>query len=108
MKRTILVPLALTALTATAPAQLIVGHDDTSGGVNAWLVDVCTGTSEVLWTNTEAWGLASDDANGKVYVADGSVLAVWDYSQQGTNTPPTPVATFTDGLGTTYVPLGLA
>lgn len=109
MRRLIGGAIALLAISTTANAQLIVGHDDTSGGPNAWLVDVCTGTSEVLWNGTEAWGLAADDVAGKVYVADGSTFAIWDYSQQGTLTAPTPVGTFTDPGGTTtYVPLGLA
>jgi hypothetical protein len=109
MRRLLGCATALLALSTVSSAQLIVAHDDTSGGTNAWLVDVCTGTSEVLWDDTEAWGVAADDANGKVYVADGSTFAIWDYSQQGTNTPPTPIGTFTDPGGTTtYVPLGLA
>ena len=108
MRRLLGCATALLALSTVSSAQLIVGHDDTSGGTNAWLVDVCTGTSEVLWDNTEAWGLAADDANGKVYVADGSTFAVWDYSQQGTNTPPTPIGTFTDTLGSTIAIIGLA
>ena len=82
MRRLLGCATALLALSSASSAQLIVAHDDTSGGTNAWLVDVCTGTSEVLWDNTEAWGVAADDANGKVYVADGSTFAVWDYSQQ--------------------------
>ena len=101
--------LALLALSSTSSAQLVFGHDDTSGGPNAWLVDVCTGTSEVLWSGFEAWGLAVDDTNGKIYIADGSNFGVWDYSQQGTATLPTSIATFMDPtLTTTYVPLGLA
>lgn len=96
---------ATAALAALAPAQLVVGNDDTSGGPNAWLVDVNTGSASVLWSGYEAWALAADDASGVIYVGDGSTFGTWAY---GSASPPVTVGTFTDTLGGTLVPLGLA
>lgn len=99
-------PTAILLLATALPAQLVVGNDDTSGGANAWLVDVNTGASTVLWNNYEAWGLAADDAGGVIYVADGSTFGAWPY---GSVSAPTTVGTFTDGPGgSTLSMLGLA
>lgn len=64
--------LALLAGATAANAQLLVGHDDTSGGPNAWEVDVTSGMSTVLWSGVEVWGMAY--GNGLVYANDGSIL----------------------------------
>ena len=49
---------ALQALLAAGRA----GDADEVADVVAYLVDVCTGTSELLWGGFEVWGAAADDA----------------------------------------------
>ena len=98
MRRTLCAILAAAVLPAAASAQLVICVDEVTNE-DAWLVDVCTGTSELLWSGEEAWGIAADDSGGKLYSSGGAELFEWDYGLQGTLTPPTFVANFNDGAG---------
>jgi hypothetical protein len=105
--RTLLSIGAAAAMTAgAANAQLVVGNDDTLvGGTNAWYVDLTTGASRQLWQNSEAWGLACDDANRAIYATDGTPMTRWDYYSGGTVTPLGSPVSSVDGVTMLFVGL---
>jgi hypothetical protein len=73
-----------------ANAQLLIGFDDTTAGAtDCWRIDVGTGVATPLFTAPyQAWGMAADDANGVIYVINGSTLYSVAYG-----TPPLAPAT---------------
>src|SRR5688572_29363077 len=90
-------------LASTASAQLVVGNDQfrsTTTGVGEpptiWLVDVnggsapralVSGTAAGLGGTPEAWGLAADDAAGRLFWNTGTLLRSAAYAPSGELTP---------------------
>lgn len=89
--RNLLLGLGVLAAASTANAQLVVGFDDTTAGVTtcyAWDFNNPGAGWQPLFSDRQVWGLAADDANGRLYIAsNGNSLYYWDYSNLGTNTP---------------------
>lgn len=96
--RNLLLGLGVLAAASTANAQLVVGFDDTTAGVTtcyAWDFNNPGAGWQPLFSDRQVWGLAADDTNGRLYIAsNGNNLYYWDYSNLGTNTPPTLIGTF--------------
>ncbi len=78
MLRTLAIPaLAILALTRSAPAQLIVGNDQ-SGAATIYNIDVTTGVATPIHTATTSdakpWGMAYDSATNTLYWNNGATL----------------------------------
>ena len=73
--------LAFTAASQPARAQLIVGvQTDAANTYNAavWHIDLTSGDRTLLFPGG-ASAIAVDDAGGRVFVANGSELSLWNY-----------------------------
>lgn len=66
------------ASAAIASAQLVVSVGTLGSNAGIWRVDVTTGQRALLF-NGGASAIAVDDAGGRVFAADGSQLASWNY-----------------------------
>lgn len=100
--KTLLVALAATTVpAAVAHAQLVVGVDDRTIPVK--LYDFNTNTYTDLFSGVEAWGLAADEANRRLFVGSGSQLFSVSYD---TLTPQL-IGNFSIG-GVGFAPTGLA
>ncbi len=100
----ILAVLAVSGLAASANAQLLVGHDDAAPNDNAWNVNPNTGSSSLLWSGAEVWGMAYDGGTNTVFANDGTTLRS---GLLGAGAPTNEVTT-TDAAGALISFVGLA
>ena len=79
MQRYFLIPALGLVASAAASAQIYYGTDDVSQQDN-FVLDIATGVSTgPVFTGSDTWGLADDDANQVLYVNDGTTLRSWQY-----------------------------
>lgn len=69
---------ALALIGSAAHAQLVVGVQSNASHAAVWRVDVATGHRSLLFYGG-AGAIAVDDAGGRIFAANGSVLSVWNY-----------------------------
>ncbi|MCC6284206.1 MAG: DUF11 domain-containing protein [Phycisphaerales bacterium] len=96
--------MAAAGLASSAQAQLFAAADDaTTAGI--WVREMSTGiwTQLAIGTNTNAWGLASDDATKTLYISTGSNLYKIDYTAGIAGAPYVP--TLVGPFGTSIVGL---
>ena len=60
-----------------------------------------------LFSDQGVWGLGADNANGVLYISESDRLYAWDFAEFGNMTPPTQIATMTQGAGEQLRPAGL-
>lgn len=97
---------ALTVWASTpAPAQVVYGTSEASGGDN-YLYDLPSdSTATGLWTGPEVWGIADDDVNEILYVNQAETLYSWPF---GDPAPATSIGTMSAGPSNTIVGISLA
>ncbi len=113
MKNTLHLPVlavcALILLAGRAPAQLIVGNDQT-GSASIYYIDVVTGAATAIYTSTgneaKPWGMAYDGTTNTLYWNNGGTLFSSPFSMTLTPTNLGPL-TFNGG-STNFVGLSFA
>lgn len=105
-----LICLVAAATAASAPAQLIVGNDQT-GTATIYSVHVGTGVATPLYSASTAtakpWGMAADNVNNILYWNNGGNLYRATYAELlGGTAAPTPLAMTFNSTTVNYVSLG--
>jgi len=106
LRSSLVAAVAVILLAGRAPAQLIVGNDQT-GSASIYYVDVVTGVSTAIYTSTggdaKPWGMAYDGATNTLYWNNAGSLYSSPFSMSLT---PTLVAPLTFmGAATNFVGL---
>ena len=99
LRSAVLVAIALSLLAGRAPAQLIVGNDQT-GSASIYYIDVVTGAATAIYTSAgneaKPWGMAYDGATNTLYWNNGGTLFSSPFSMTLTPTNLGPL-TFNGG-----------
>lgn len=109
LRSSVLAGSALILLAGRAPAQLIVGNDQT-GSASIYYIDVVTGAATAIYTSAgneaKPWGMAYDAATNTLYWNNGGTLFSSPFSMTLTPTNLGPL-TF-NGSSTNFVGLSFA